>query len=296
MRFFFFSYVVFFLMIRRPPRSTLFPYTTLFRSNGGPTARAGWLPPPLGWGDESALEPISSPSRWLRHRDESFPQRPGTSQYLALAGRPFWVVARWSLRWGRARLGGRKRPHLHGALVVAVAGVSSPTVAALLALATGRVGAVASLGPVAGQVAHATDRPLRMPLGASLLQRGVLAVRLRPERALAIIDLPALPVLHRLLDRPVPQATTLDARRPLAQLTRPSRQEQLDRAGLGTGAPLVLTHDRLVLGQQVRVGLAVGLVVLLCLAGLAFVVGGPGGLLPGGLLRFLRLLGLLPHP
>ena len=27
--------VVFFLMIRRPPRSTLFPYTTLFRSGGG---------------------------------------------------------------------------------------------------------------------------------------------------------------------------------------------------------------------------------------------------------------------
>src|SRR3712207_7767801 len=26
----------FFLMIRRPPRSTLFPYTTLFRSPGGP--------------------------------------------------------------------------------------------------------------------------------------------------------------------------------------------------------------------------------------------------------------------
>src|SRR5438309_5969735 len=31
MHFFFF---VFFLMIRRPPRSTLFPYTTLFRSRG----------------------------------------------------------------------------------------------------------------------------------------------------------------------------------------------------------------------------------------------------------------------
>src|SRR3712207_8727149 len=28
--------VVFFLMIRRPPRSTLFPYTTLFRSEGPP--------------------------------------------------------------------------------------------------------------------------------------------------------------------------------------------------------------------------------------------------------------------
>src|SRR3712207_3841812 len=31
--------MVFFLMIRRPPRSTLFPYTTLFRSNFRSTAR-----------------------------------------------------------------------------------------------------------------------------------------------------------------------------------------------------------------------------------------------------------------
>src|SRR3712207_6855915 len=31
----------FFLMIRRPPRSTLFPYTTLFRSAGGRLARSG---------------------------------------------------------------------------------------------------------------------------------------------------------------------------------------------------------------------------------------------------------------
>src|SRR2546422_3794466 len=28
-------------MIRRPPRSTLFPYTTLFRSGGGPGLRGG---------------------------------------------------------------------------------------------------------------------------------------------------------------------------------------------------------------------------------------------------------------
>src|SRR5260221_7921807 len=32
--------VVFFLMIRRPPRSTLFPYTTLFRSRSTATAAA----------------------------------------------------------------------------------------------------------------------------------------------------------------------------------------------------------------------------------------------------------------
>src|SRR2546426_10506455 len=40
-------YSFFFLMIRRPPRSTLFPYTTLFRSDGLPVhdARPGaeWL-------------------------------------------------------------------------------------------------------------------------------------------------------------------------------------------------------------------------------------------------------------
>src|SRR2546430_12980048 len=33
-----FTILFFFLMIRRPPRSTLFPYTTLFRSLGA----AGW--------------------------------------------------------------------------------------------------------------------------------------------------------------------------------------------------------------------------------------------------------------
>src|SRR2546421_7184702 len=36
-----FSFIFFFLMIRRPPRSTLFPYTTLFRSrNPAPSPRA----------------------------------------------------------------------------------------------------------------------------------------------------------------------------------------------------------------------------------------------------------------
>src|SRR5215475_14774808 len=35
-----FSFLFFFLMIRRPPRSTLFPYTTLFRSRS-PSTPAG---------------------------------------------------------------------------------------------------------------------------------------------------------------------------------------------------------------------------------------------------------------
>src|SRR2546429_9631046 len=33
------AYIFFFLMIRRPPRSTLFPYTTLFRSSLGLASR-----------------------------------------------------------------------------------------------------------------------------------------------------------------------------------------------------------------------------------------------------------------
>src|SRR5690606_41596143 len=41
-------FLFFFLMIRRPPRSTLFPYTTLFRSEARATGRGGTRrsPPP----------------------------------------------------------------------------------------------------------------------------------------------------------------------------------------------------------------------------------------------------------
>src|SRR3712207_9431888 len=41
-------------MIRRPPRSTLFPYTTLFRSNG----HAG-LPQPVGAGAWNGAAPLN---------------------------------------------------------------------------------------------------------------------------------------------------------------------------------------------------------------------------------------------
>src|SRR6266496_6038704 len=39
----------FFLMIRRPPRSTLFPYTTLFRSNGRPRSPGKRRRPRHAW-------------------------------------------------------------------------------------------------------------------------------------------------------------------------------------------------------------------------------------------------------
>src|SRR5256884_9550828 len=41
--------IFFFLMIRRPPRSTLFPYTTLFRSLYHPHTSAGRIPTDLAY-------------------------------------------------------------------------------------------------------------------------------------------------------------------------------------------------------------------------------------------------------
>src|SRR2546423_4097828 len=51
----------FFLMIRRPPRSTLFPYTTLFRSHAhargrGQARRAGWALAPRGGGAPAPIQ------------------------------------------------------------------------------------------------------------------------------------------------------------------------------------------------------------------------------------------------
>src|SRR5690242_21208445 len=40
------SFPLFFLMIRRPPRSTLFPYTTLFRSRASSASAQRWSCPP----------------------------------------------------------------------------------------------------------------------------------------------------------------------------------------------------------------------------------------------------------
>ncbi len=97
------------------------------------------------------------------------------------------MPARWSLVWSSEWSHGNR---LHGALVVvvacAVAVVWLPVVAALVA-ATGRLLAVASLGPVGGQVAEATNRLGGMPPRAPLRKRGVPAVWLRPERALGVV-------------------------------------------------------------------------------------------------------------
>src|SRR5258705_8251145 len=69
----------FFLMIRRPPRSTLFPYTTLFRSPFAQTAQprsrakaaatnsAGRISRCMGWNRSPRSEEHTSELQSLRH-------------------------------------------------------------------------------------------------------------------------------------------------------------------------------------------------------------------------------------
>src|SRR5690349_25038384 len=54
----------FFLMIRRPPRSTLFPYTTLFRSQRGQVVDDRRVPVQLGDGGRPE-QPFADPQRPL---------------------------------------------------------------------------------------------------------------------------------------------------------------------------------------------------------------------------------------
>src|SRR3712207_8998392 len=57
----------FFLMIRRPPRSTLFPYTTLFRSEAD---QSRWAGPRSGGRRGQALVPASSCDLSTRHYEQ----------------------------------------------------------------------------------------------------------------------------------------------------------------------------------------------------------------------------------
>src|ERR1051325_2302493 len=52
----------FFLMIRRPPRSTLFPYTTLFRSGGAQRVGAGTFGGDLDVGVDPRVQPLDARS------------------------------------------------------------------------------------------------------------------------------------------------------------------------------------------------------------------------------------------
>src|SRR6266498_5078847 len=150
-----------------------------------------------------------------------------------------------------------------------VAATGRRPVVAFLVATTGRFPMVAPLdtvAPVVGEVAQATNRPGRVLPRLPLLKRSIQGVRLPPQRMLSILHAPALPVLDGLLHRPIPGTATLDADGSLAQLPRPLRPQQLDRAGVGALAPRLHPKQLAATLLQVGVGLPVGLVLLLLLA------------------------------
>src|SRR5688572_32352587 len=72
---------VFFLMIRRPPRSTLFPYTTLFRS-GQADLRRGPHPDPLLGRQEQRREEVPHRDR-LRQLPDARPARRRSEEHTS---------------------------------------------------------------------------------------------------------------------------------------------------------------------------------------------------------------------
>src|SRR5215471_21540853 len=69
----------FFLMIRRPPRSTLFPYTTLFRSSSLPTQMAS----SMGLSNPLGSFPAASVRRWMNSLTDSASTAPVLTRYTA---------------------------------------------------------------------------------------------------------------------------------------------------------------------------------------------------------------------
>src|SRR5438552_7004663 len=63
-------YVFFFLVIRRPPRSPLFPYTTLFRSRLGQRVEIV-RPPATGHGDERIHPLLEVHARTIRSEEHT---------------------------------------------------------------------------------------------------------------------------------------------------------------------------------------------------------------------------------
>src|SRR3712207_8679122 len=74
-------HIFFVLMIRRPPRSTLFPYTTLFRSLLSVTVVVHGSPPPSSAWSCSRWATAWSPSR-SRSRSEEHTSELQSRQYL----------------------------------------------------------------------------------------------------------------------------------------------------------------------------------------------------------------------
>src|SRR3712207_7299456 len=77
------KHVFFFLMIRRPPRSTLFPYTTLFRSGSAHPAGPLWrFVAPLGCRRSQGCGHVRLPLAGWQWRSEEHTSELQSRQYL----------------------------------------------------------------------------------------------------------------------------------------------------------------------------------------------------------------------
>src|SRR3712207_7341125 len=75
-------FVFFFLMIRRPPRSTLFPYTTLFRSSGRTRSRSPTPSVAPGRSTRRSPSPRAAPTPRPTPRSEEHTSELQSRQYL----------------------------------------------------------------------------------------------------------------------------------------------------------------------------------------------------------------------
>src|SRR5438128_12626776 len=102
------SFSSFYSLIRPPPRSTLFPYTTLFRSKGKSTVGLASVSARYGLGKVVAVDPFTAPSSTdpdLRGAASSYDDFRRT---LAQAGLPDQVEVHPTFSTHLAR--GRSRP------------------------------------------------------------------------------------------------------------------------------------------------------------------------------------------
>src|SRR5438552_9201433 len=84
-----FFFLFFFCMLRRPPRSTLFPYTTLFRSPAAPSARSPPPPPSLPAG-----RPRRAPRADARRARGARRGRPRSEEHTSELQSPDHLVCR----------------------------------------------------------------------------------------------------------------------------------------------------------------------------------------------------------
>src|SRR3712207_4174214 len=146
-------------MIRRPPRSTLFPYTTLFRSEGVdvPLAdlRAGQVDDPVVQGALRASVALGS-------MQQTWTRAPGQ----VLARLHVLAAADLTDRADLGRPGAHARPRLGGLFPLVTREGSVPAVV-LAAVVHGELAAIAPFGPADGLVARAAARLTGITRGGS---------------------------------------------------------------------------------------------------------------------------------